>query len=390
MHRANGASIVRVAMVNKYYPPHLGGIEHHLRDLAEALAMRGDARVRVLTANESRRRVDEIIRGVEITRLRRLTAPASTPITPGLPFGLHRTQTRDSNTADLLHLHFPYPWGELSWFLARPGIPTVLTYHSDIVRQKALLDLYRPLLRRVLDRVDLVIASSPNMVRHSPFLRGREAKCRVVPFGIDVERFGPHPSTQARAAELRRQYGSPLTLFVGRLIYYKGAEVLLRAMTKTPGRLIIIGRGPLEQDLRDLTADLGLVGRVFFLPPVEAKELAAWYRAADVFCLPSVARSEAFGLVQLEAHASGTPVVSTNLTTGVPYVNQDGITGLVVPPGDPERLARALSRLLDDVELRRRLGHQAEARARRHFTIQRMVDGTMEVYREALQARTAE
>ena len=133
-----------------------------------------------------------------------------------------------------------------------------------------------------------------------------------------------------------------------------------------------------------LARDAGVAGRVTFLPPTSDDELAAWYHAADVFCLPSVARSEAFGLVQIEAHAAGTPVVSTDLPTGVPYANLDGVTGLIVPPSDAGALAGALRRLLDDDELRARLGAQARARALREFTIPRMVDQTLQVYAEAV------
>jgi rhamnosyl/mannosyltransferase len=257
-----------------------------------------------------------------------------------------------------------------------------MTYHSDIVRQKALLALYEPVLRRVLDRVDLVIASSPDMVRHSPYLSRVADKCRVVPFGIHVERYDDTPEVERRAAELRAGHSRPIVLFVGRLIYYKGADVLVRAMAHVDADLVVIGKGPLEPELRRLAEEGGIAGRVTFLPPQPDAELVAWYHAADVFCLPSVARSEAFGLVQLEAHASGLPVVSTRLTTSVPFVNQDGVTGLTVTPGDVQALAEALEALVADEGLRRRLGEQARERALRDFTTERMVRDTVRVYEE--------
>ncbi len=264
----------------------------------------------------------------------------------------------------------------------------MLTYHSDIVRQERLLALYRPLLRHVLERVDLIVASSPDMVEHSDFLRPMAEKCRVVPFGIDVERFSGSPALTTGAAGLRAAHSRPVVLFVGRLIYYKGVDVLLRAMAHVEADLVLVGRGPLESDLRALAARLGIAGRVSFVPFLDAPRLAAWYHAADVFCLPSVARSEAFGLVQLEAQAAGTPVVSTRLTTGVPFVNQDGVTGLTVPPGDADALAAALNRLLEDEALRLRLGTQGRDRVRREFTIGRMVERTVAVYEEAVKGET--
>jgi rhamnosyl/mannosyltransferase len=176
-------------------------------------------------------------------------------------------------------------------------------------------------------------------------------------------------------------------LFVGRLIYYKGADVLVRAMEGVDADLVLVGRGPLESELRESVVARRMTDRVTFLPNVEQDELVAWYHAADVFALPSVARSEAFGLVQLEAHTSGTPVVSTNLTTGVPYVNEDGVTGLVVEPGDVRALADALDRLVNDDELRVRLGSQARERALERFTLDRMIEETLQLYGDVVGRR---
>jgi rhamnosyl/mannosyltransferase len=153
--------------------------------------------------------------------------------------------------------------------------------------------------------------------------------------------------------------------------------------------LVLIGRGPLEGQLREIAVARGLDYRTSFIPQQDEAELAAWYHAADVFALPSVARSEAFGLVQIEAHAAGTPVISTNLTTSVPYANLDGVTGLVVPVGSVQALADALRRLLGDDALRARLGEQARKRALSQFTIPRMVDNVQAVYAEAIELHAA-
>lgn len=371
---------MRITMINKHYPPHLGGIEFHVRDLAEALVARGET-VRVLVANEVPERLEETISGVEIIRLRRQFGISSAPVAFATTSEIRKLAT----TTDLFHLHFPNPWGELSWLRARTGTPTVVTYHSDIVRQRAGLAAYRPFAERMLDRTDAIIASSPDMVEHSEFLAPRAEKCRVVPFGIHVERYAATPEIEARAAALRAQHiNRKIVLFVGRLIYYKGADVLVRAMADVDADLVIIGRGPLDPELREIAFANGAIERIRFMPPQPDEDLVAWYHAADVFCLPSVARTEAFGLVQLEAHASGTPVVSTTLTTGVPFVNQDGVTGLTVPPSDADALARALNQLLSDDELRVRLGDQARERALRDFSTERMVADTLGIYREVL------
>lgn len=379
--------MMRVTMLNKYYPPHLGGIEFHVRDLAEGLIEYEGARVSALVANGGPGNVREMLGGVEVMRMSRLAQYSSVPIAPGMRRQL-RSLLSGPDAPDVLHLHFPYPWGEISWLATSTRVPAVMTYHSDIVRQRASLALYKPLLEKVLDRVDLIIASSPNMVEHSEFLAPRAEKCRVVPFGLHVERFSATQALLERAAQLRQRHqGRKLVLFVGRLVYYKGVDVLLRAMSDVDADLVIIGSGPLESELREQVHAQGIAGRVFFEPPVSDEDLAAWYHASDVFCLPSVARSEAFGLVQVEAHASGLPVVSTNLTTGVPFVNADGVTGLVVPPGDSKALAVALGTLLSSDELRRRLGEQARSRANAEFSIERMVKENLLVYREAIEGR---
>jgi rhamnosyl/mannosyltransferase len=314
---------------------------------------------------------------------------SSAPIALSMPGELH-AETRRPEPPDIMHFHFPYPWGELSFLQAKPDVPSVVLYHSDIVRQKRMAAIYRPFLERFLDSVDLIMASSPNMVEHSEFLAPRAEKCRVINFGLHVERVAGNAETLARAEQLRAEHaGRKIVLFVGRLIYYKGADVLVRAMADVDADLVMIGRGSLETELREAAAAGGLADRVTWLGPQDDDELAAWYHAADVFTLPSVARSEAFGLVQIEAHAAGTPVVSTNLTTGVPYANLDGVTGLTVPVGDSAALAAALNRLLGDDELRARLGEQARKRALSEFTIPRMVGQTMDVYAEAIERHAA-
>jgi len=378
---------VRITYVNKYYwPPHLGGVETHLSMLAGGIAARPGFTAEAIVANEGPATARERIDGVDVLRVGRAFAYASTPVAVGMPAAI-RAAAAAPQRPDIFHLMFPYPWGETSWLLAGAPGPSVLTYHSDIVRQRLLGAAYRPILNRVLDRVDRIIVTSPAMLEHSAVLQPFADKCRVVPLGVETERFEPTPETVARAAALRVGHSRKIVLFVGRLIYYKGAEVLVRAMADVDGDLVMIGSGPLEGELRALATTLGISERVTFIPPVDDAELAAWYRAADVFCLPSVARSEAYGLVQLEAHASGTPVVSTDLPTGVPWVNRDGETGFTVPVGDVAALASALSRLLSDDALRARMGARARERATTTFGVQAMVDGTIAVYDEVLARR---
>jgi rhamnosyl/mannosyltransferase len=248
-----------------------------------------------------------------------------------------------------------------------------------------MLAVYRPLLERVLDSVDLITTSSPNLRDNSEFLSTRAEKVRIVDYGLHVEDIGDPPALVfQKAARIRDEHvGRSIVLFVGRLVYYQGADVLVRAMAGVDADLVMIGRGPLEGELRQIAAASGVADRISFLAPMEDEDLWAYYRAADILCLPSVANSEAFGLVQIEAHAAGTPVVSTNLPTSVPYANLHEVTGLTVPVGDVSALAAALNRLLADDELRDRLGQQARERAMARFAIPRFVDSMLVVYDEA-------
>jgi len=367
-------------MVNKYYPPHLGGIEFHVRDLAEGLVRAGHE-VKVLVSAEGRQSSTEVINGVHVMRLSRGFEAASTPVA----YNFSRYLLLAAPEADIVHFHFPYPWGEFAWMVKEPLTPYVVTYHSDIVRQKLALALYKPLLNRFLNRANRIMASSPQMIENSPYLSPRREWCRQVNFGLPVERIAHHPTAQARAAELRAQFGDrPIVLFVGRLVYYKGVEVLVRSMPDVDAEFVCIGTGPLRDSMVAIARVLDCEDRLHILDPVDDDELAAWYHAADVFALPSVEPSEAFGLVQIEAHAAGTPTVSTKLPTGVVYANLDGVTGFTVEVGSHEALAGGLNRLLNDDHLRAQLGQQARQRALSDFTVEAMVENVVAVYREAL------
>ena len=207
-----------------------------------------------------------------------------------------------------------------------------------------------------------------------------------MPLSIDVERFAsPQP---ARVRTIRRRYAGPILLFVGRLRYYKGLDYLLRAMKRIDATLLIVGAGPEAARLGAMSYEAGLAKRVHFLGDVSDEALPAYYQAADVFVLPSSHRSEAFGIVLLEAMAAGAPLITTELGTGTSWVNQNGVTGLVVPPRDPEALANAIDRLLSDASMREEMGRRAQERARTEFDLPVLVDRVMAVYEQALRQKT--
>ncbi|WP_029214961.1 glycosyltransferase [Kallotenue papyrolyticum] len=369
---------MHIVQIYKDYPPVVGGIEQHVRVLAEGLAQRGQ-QVTVLTTHAGRATREEQRNGVRVLRAGRLAYVASTPLS------LQLLRLARSLRADLVHLHMPFPPGDLA-ALALPGAPAlVVTYHSDIVRQRRLGQFYRPLQQLTLRRAHCIIATSAAYVRSSPVLRRYAARTHIVPLSVDVERFAHATGgTALRRRYLERGEGC-LVLAVGVLRYYKGLPILIDAMTQLDATLLIVGGGPEEQRLRDLVQALGLARRVHFAGRVSDDELPAYYAAADLFVLPSHLRAEAFGIVQLEAMAAGLPVISTELGTGTSEVNQHGVTGFVVPPGDPLLLARAMRVLLENPDLRRHMGRAAQARARREYTHARMIERVLAVYAQAAQ-----
>lgn len=242
-------------------------------------------------------------------------------------------------------------------------------YHSDIVRQRAIGFLIRPITNAVLRRARKIFVSSRHVVSESRVLREFEATCVVVPFGIDGSSYAPTAERLEQAAAIRERYGTPLVLAVGRLVHYKGLSYLIDAMRGTDARLLIVGKGKLRESLDRQIAEAGLAGRVAIIPHVPA--LAPYYLAADIVVFPSTIRSETFGLVQLEAMASGTPVINTDVHPGVAEVSLDGVTGYTVATEDSAALGRAIRSLLADDTLRERFGANAAARARTAFDIGR-------------------
>jgi len=368
-------AMLHVVHIGKYYWPYRRGIETYLRVLCERLTEAVD--VDVVVANEGMRTEREEVNGVRVTRVGRLGEVASTSLCTGMPLVLRRLRP------DIVHVHLPNPWAEWSYLAAGAPGRLVVGFHSDIIRQKVLLRLHAPVHRAFLRRAARVIVATPRHIEYSPFLsKLPPERCTVIPYGIDAKEFELTREMERMARELRARCGTPLVLFVGQLVYYKGVEVLIRAMREVEGHLAIIGRGPLERELRQLVEKSGMGERVHFLGYVEEDVLGAAYHACDVFCLPSTHRSEAFGLVQVEAFACGKPVVSTDLPSGVPWVNREGETGLIVPPGDSGALAAALRRLLKDEALRRAMGERARARAAEVFDADRMAAQTLGVYHE--------
>ncbi len=397
---------MKILHIYKDYQPILGGIENHVKLLAEGQAGCGHD-VTVLVTNPTGLRTTALRENdVRVIRAGRLATMASTPLSLALPGQLMRQRP------DIVHLHYPYPVGEVSQWLLRRGRATVLSYHADIVRQAGILRFYKPTLRRVLRWVRAIIIGSPPM-RGGAFLGEQQAKLRLIPYGIPLARFQAAPAV-AELARLRDQIDAafpratasedtasterllvssspplplahaPTLLFVGRLRYYKGLDWLIRALPQVAARLVVCGTGNMGPEWQALAQELGVGDRIAWLGEVPDADLPALYHLADLFVLPASHPSEAFGLVQVEAMAAGLPVVCTELGTGTSYVNQHGVTGLVVPPRDAAALAGAVNTLLADPARRATLGAAARARVAAEFALNVMVDRMLRLYEDVV------
>ncbi len=373
---------MKILHVGKYYPPVRGGMESIVHLLCRGQAPDHD--VTALVFNTSRGTTEESLDGVRVIRVATLGKILSTEIAPSFIPWMRRLP------ADLVHLHTPNPVGELGTAILRRRSALVLSYHSDVVRQRGLRHVYNPIVNSVLRRADRIIVASRKYMESSETLASYHSKCVIIPFGLDLREFETTNESGARAREIRTRYGDRIVLFVGRLVYYKGVDVLLRAIQKVDARLLIAGDGPMRPELELLAGDLGLGERVTFFGEISHAEKVAMYRAATLFALPATHRSEAFGLVQVEAQTCGLPVVSTNLDSGVPYVNEHGVTGLVIPPSDADALAAALRTLLSDSALRARMAEAGRQRAEREFSLKRMLGDIQNLYEEIVRERASD
>ena len=368
---------MKVLQVNKLYYPHIGGVEKVVQELAEGLSE--EAEIRVLACQPKGAGKEELINQVPVYKVGSLGTYWSMPVAPSFP----RHLRKHLKWADIAHFHFPFPLGDTSylWVKKHVDVKTVVTWHCDIVRQKTLLKMYEPFLYKFLDTVDRIILTSPAPLENSPFLGEYKDKCRIIPLGIRNYWFEP---SVGEVDEIQLPCEKTV-LFVGRLCYYKGVEYLLDAVVDVDANLVIIGDGDLREELVGRARELGINERTFFLGSRTDEELRYWYNKADVLALPSVEPSEAFALVQAEAMAAGTPVVNTNLPTGVPFVSLHAKTGFTVQPRNSHQLAEAINSIIQSPSLTATFGRQAKERAKNLFSVEQMLKSTLELYRDLLE-----
>lgn len=354
----------------------MGGIEQVIFQLAEGGAAHGFSAEVLSLSSRGAARAEPM--GRHLAHRSRLDLHVAST---GFSLSAFRDFSELASQADIVHYHFPWPFMDLVHFAARLDKPTVVSYHSDIVKQKHLLRLYQPLMQRFLKDVDCIVSASPNYAASSPVLQRYKDKVSVIPYGLDETGY-PKPSAD-KLALWRGRLGPRFFLFVGALRYYKGLTFLLQALQGRDMPVAIMGRGPLEAELRAEAESLGL-RNVHFLGGLPDDDKAALLTLCCGLVFPSHLRSEAFGISLLEGAMYGKPMISCEIGSGTTYINIAGETGLVVPPADPAALGDALDTLWREPELAARMGRLARLRYEQVFSAERMLSAYSSLYRSLL------
>ncbi|MFB9245264.1 glycosyltransferase family 4 protein [Massilia antarctica] len=357
-----------------YFPESVGGVEQVIRQMCVGTGRLG-VRNEVLTLTRQKEKRDVDFEGHKV-RLLPLDFEISST---GFSLAAFGELARMAEGADVVHYHFPWPFMDLAHFISRIKKPSLVTYHSDIVRQKQLLRLYQPLKHRFLQSVDTIVATSPNYMASSAVLDRYRDKTRVITYGLDKTIY-PEPD-QARMDQWRARIGERFFLFVGVLRYYKGLHILLDAVANTDYPVVIVGAGPIETELKAHAERLGLT-HVLFVGALDEADKVALLTLCYALVFPSHLRSEAFGISLLEGAMYGKPMISSEIGTGTTYINIDAETGLVVPPSDPQAFGDAMRTLWDNPELAQAMGKRAEARYWELFTAEQMAKSYTALYHE--------
>lgn len=373
---------MKVLHIGKYYPPFFGGIEKVNFDLVENLNLKKDCHVDELCFHHSVR--NETLSeptGYRLFRVPLTTILFSTPISFRF-FGVYR---RIRNDYDIVHWHLPNPIAAVAPLLFPTRGKVVLHWHSDIVKQKALLRIYRPFQKMLLRRADQIIVTSQNYFQGSQDLQPYKNKVRVIPIGVDMKHLiCPEGTSQGIKASYQ---GKKIILSIGRLTYYKGFRYLIESAQYLRNNTIVLigGTGELQTELKKQITEYGVEDRVRLIGRIPENEIGAYFAAADLFCLPSIIRTEAFGVVLAEALSMGVPIVSCDIpNSGVNWVNLHNVTGINVPVCNASALASAINEILDSPELMSQFSKNCFERYESFFSVEKMVDAVYALYKEIL------
>ena len=369
---------MRILQLGKFYPLK-GGVEKVMYALAKELSERGidcDAMFASKDGHTDDIRLNE---HCHIYVCRTYLEAKATMIAPTMVTKLKQV----CNRYDIIHVHHPDPMAALALYVSGFKGKVVLHWHCDIIRQNQLLKLYRPLQSWLIQRAIAIVGTSPIYLRESDALMNVQEKCHCIPIGVYET-----TSDALLTAHIREQYAHKKIIFsLGRLVLYKGYEYLIEAAALLPDDHVVLigGTGHQHNRLASLIASAGLQKKVHLLGFIPDEQLGAYFDACEVFCLPSIDKREAFAIVQVKAMIHSRPIVSTDIPgSGVPWVNQNGVSGLTVPPCDSRALATAICSLCDDPETHRLYARQARQRYEQLFRMDGMIDACEQLYRELL------
>lgn len=360
-----------------YFPDSYGGVEQVINEIARGASKHG-IETSVLSLSKQQDLSPIQFEGHTVYRAKEDLNLAST----GISISVFSKFQELAEQADVIHYHYPWPWMDLVHFYYGKKKPTVVTYHSDIVKQKHLLKLYKPLRDRFLGSVDRIVATSPNYLRSSDVLQKFEKKVDVVPIGLDKESY-LSPEAE-RVNSWRKVFGEKFFLFVGVLRYYKGLHILLEAARTAEYPIVIVGAGPVEQELKQQAKKYGL-NHIHFVGWVSDEDKVALLSLCYAVVFPSHLRSEAFGISLLEGAMFGKPLISSEIGTGTTYINIDGQTGIVTPPGDAQKVSEAMTWLWTHPEEASVMGKCATERYAKYFTSDKMVKSYIDIYQQVSQ-----
>jgi glycosyltransferase involved in cell wall biosynthesis len=363
-----------------YYPDSFGGAETVINDVARSTAHHG-VESEVLSLSRAPAQNTILIDGHWARKAHLDFEFAST----GFSLSALTEFSRLASGFDIIHYHFPWPLMDVAHFLARIGKPTVVTYHSDIVRQRRLLALYKPLMYRFLDDVSHIVATSPNYLQSSSVLQRYRQKVSVIP--ICVRPISTASISAAATNGWRQRLGERFFLFLGALRYYKGLPFLVDAAERTGYPVAIAGTGEMSSYLAQEVRRRGITN-VHLLGEQSQADKSGLLNACYAFVFPSHLRSEAFGVALLEAAEFGRALISCEIGTGTSYVNVDGETGRVVPPSDPQALAAAMTHLWENREAAAHMGRRARQRYHALFTVESAGAAYASLYRRLLGKNT--
>lgn len=359
-----------------YYPDTFGGIEQVIYQLSESGSTYGVSPT--ILALSRRGDIDNEHIGVQ----RVFYSKANFEIA-STPFSLTciRKFKELAQEADIIHYHYPFPFMDMLHFICRIKKPTVVSYHSDIVKQKSFLRLYTPLMNCFLDSVNCIVTASPNYAQTSPVLQKFKSKVKIVPYGLNETSYPKVDSD--RISYWKSKFGDKFFLFIGAFRYYKGLHTLLDAVHTTSLPVVIVGAGGVETELKLKAKELQL-SNVHFVGALPDEDKAALLTLCYSIVFPSHLRSEAFGITLLEGAMHGKPLISCEIGTGTTFINIHGETGTVIPPDDPVALRNAMNELYYNQQLANQYGLNAYARYKKIFTSDKMAYGYAEVYNSIL------